>query len=256
MTRKLFFMLFLFGIFANGVYGQDSLAYKSKWQTKILVGMNIPITKPQTEIDYLFQYDDYSFYIQPPLAISCFFHKHWGLEANFQVGYSSGIGKRGDKFVAAMQSEYGDKYYVRAGADGPSFSFFRGYAGIIYRLETNKFYVYPKFSIGVLVFDTELKNVGLKEKNSNYEYTIWYSSTNKTDYHSYFTLASSASFGYKIVKRLYLNADIMLSYFKTNTVFEKEVTNLYTKEKTAEYFDYKKNIFTLSLSAGLIYVIY
>jgi outer membrane protein W len=254
MMRKLFFVLFSLGILANGIYGQDSLAYKSKWQTKFLVGMNIPVTKFQgTEFDYLFQYDDYSIYIQPPLAISYFFHKHWGLEATFQIGFYSGIGKKTDKFVAAMQSEYGDKYYVQiAGFNDVEFN--RSYLGVIYRLETNKFYVYPKFSIGALAFDKISEVVNLKEKNSNYKYRILYSGGKISD--TYFTLAPSVSFGYKLLKRLYLNADIMLSYFKTNMVYKKEFTNSYTEESTVEYFDYKKNIFTLSFGAGLIYVIH
>ncbi|MCL2040464.1 MAG: hypothetical protein FWG84_00300 [Bacteroidales bacterium] len=81
MIRKLSLLLFTWGIITSSVAGQDSLAYKSKWQTKILGGTNIPITKllQGAETDCFFQYDDHSFYWQI-ISISYFFHKHWGVE--------------------------------------------------------------------------------------------------------------------------------------------------------------------------------
>jgi len=261
MIRKLF-VLFFFGIFLFSVYGQDSLAYKSKWQTRLLFGANIPMTKllQGVETDYLFQYDDKSYYWQI-LSISYFFHKHWGLEFNYQAGTSSKIRKRNDNFIANMQAQYGDNYYVNAGTGAAydDFNFFsgdfeRGFLGVIYRFETNRFYVYPKFAIGLTSFYTDWGSADLKEKNSNIRSKVSYSSGNRPNDH--FTLAPSVSFGYKISKRFYLNADIMFSYYKTNIVFEKEFTNLYTNEKTVAYFDYKKGISTLSLGAGLIFVIH
>ena len=260
MIRKLF-ILFFFGMFSFSVYGQDSLNYKSKWQIRLLVGANIPMTKllQGAETDYLFQYEDNSYYWQI-LSISYFFHKHWGLEFNYQAGTSSRIRKRNDNFYANIQSQYGDNYYVNpgTGASYDDFNFFggdiqRGYLGIIYRFETNKFYVYPKFAIGVTSFYTDWGRADLKEKNTNIEYRVNYSSEKIPNDH--FTLAPSVSFGYKIAKRFYFNADIMFSHYKTNIVYEKTITNLYTNEKTFEQFDYKKSISTLSLGAGLIFVI-
>ena len=259
MIRKLF-ILFSLGIFSFSIYGQDSLAYKSKWQTKLLVGTNIPITKlyQGTETDYLLQYDDNSYYWQI-LSISYFFHKHWGLEFNYQAGTSSRIKQRGDKFMENTQLDYSDKYYVNPATGAIYNNGFwgdieRGYLGVIYRFETNKFYIYPKFAIGVTSFNTDWGRVDLKEKNSNIEYKVNYSSGKIPNDH--FTFAPSVSFGYKIAKRFYFNADIMFSYYKTNIVYEKTTTNLYTSERTVEYFDYKKGISTLSLGAGLIFIIH
>ena len=104
MKRKLFFILFLFGILANGVCGREFSVYESKWQTKPLVGTNIPITKlfQEKETDYLFGYDDRSFYWQI-ISLSYFFHKRWGLEFNYQAGTSSRIRQRADNFATIMQ---------------------------------------------------------------------------------------------------------------------------------------------------------
>jgi hypothetical protein len=186
------------------------------------------------ETDYLFQYDDNSIYWQI-LSISYFFHKHWGLEFNYQAGTSSKIRQRGDKFAANMQSQYGDRYYVTSGASvmyDDDFNFFsgdieRGYLGVIYRFETNKFYAYPKFAIGITSFYADWGRADLKEKNSNIQCQVGYSKGKYRPVDN-FTIAPSVSFGYKLSKRFYLNADIMLSYYKTNIVYEKRFTNFYT----------------------------
>jgi outer membrane protein W len=113
--------------------------------------------------------------------------------------------------------------------------------------------VYPKFAIGLTSLFTDKNSVKLKEPNSNNEYEVSFSSKKSTN--NYFTLAPSVSFGYKIFKRIYLNADIALSYFKTDIELKKDFRNLYTNESVVEYFDYKNDVLTLSLSAGLIFVI-
>ena len=270
MTRKLFTFFFFIIILCN-VYGQDSLAYQSRWQIRIMSGINIPITKmlQGTVTDNLFGYDDHSYYWQI-LSASYFFHKHWGVEFTYQAGTSNRLRKKSDSynfitkrsedFKASMQSEYGDKYYVNGGTgDYDDFSFFsgdiqRGFFGVIYRFETNKFYVYPKLSLGTTSFYTDWGRVDLKEKNTNIKCRIDYSCG--TGQYDHFTFAPSVSFGYKISKRFYVNADIMVSYFKNNIECIKKFTNLYTNESSVDYFDYKRNIFTLSLGVGLIYVIH
>jgi len=121
--------------------------------------------------------------------------------------------------------------------------------------ETNEFYVYPKLGIGGTSFDAGWTRADLKEKNTNIQSRVGYSKGNYGLVKN-FILAPSVSFGYKLSRRLFLNTDIMLSYFRPNFRFEKEFRNLYTNESTVEYFDYKKDIFTLSLGAGFIFVLH
>ena len=99
MTRKLFFLLFLFILFAYSVHGQESYVYRSNWQTKALFGANVPITKllQGAKTDNLLYYNEHYFFWQP-VSISYFFHKHWGLEFNYQIGHSKKIGKKADNF--------------------------------------------------------------------------------------------------------------------------------------------------------------
>lgn len=261
MIRKLFFTFFLFGLFASNVYGQDTLAYKSKMQIRVLGGANIPITTfmQGTALDYLLLYDDHSYNWQI-LSLSYFFSKHWGVEANIQASSSDKIADRPHNFFESMKLEYGDRYSVHSFSSDYNYSeniligsITKSYIGAVYRLETNKFYMYPKLAIGMTSLSTDKNSVKLKELNSNNEYEVSFSSKKSTNH--YFTLAPSVSFGYKIFKRIYLNADVTLSYFKTGIEFKKDLRNLYTNESVVEYFDYKNDVLTLSLGAGVIFVL-
>lgn len=261
MIRKLLLIFFLFGTLMYGAYGQDSLAYKSKWQFKLpivgSIGVNIPITKfsQGAETDFLLQYRDYSYYMELP-SVSYFFHKHWGVNFNLRFGFPFKDDSRTDDFIANVLSKYGNNYYVNVETGEEEYirGFRQGNIGVIYRFETNRAFVYPTFSVGWETICTNHWQAHLKERNSNNEYGYFLSTKNKSsnDRNRYLTLIPSVSFGYKLSKRVFLNADVMLSYFRPNFVSEKEFVNLYTKESTVEYFEYRKDIFTLGLGAGLI----
>ncbi|MDH8700976.1 hypothetical protein M2138_000310 [Dysgonomonadaceae bacterium PH5-43] len=263
MKIKLLLVFSLFGVFVTNIYGQDSLAYKSKWQIRVLAGVNLPITKISqgAETDNLIQFDNSSFYLQP-VSISYFFSKHWGAEFSAQGSISRKSRNRSDRFTNDMQTQYGEMFYVRANSTGsPDSDLFLSdifsemcLLGVIYRLETDKYYVYPKFSMGLTSFAIDSGDVNLKEKNSNNEFRVCYSGEGKL-LKEYFTLAPSVSFGYKISNRFFLNADIMFSYYHSNFVYNKETKNLFTNEKTVETFGYKKGISTLSLGLGFIFVL-
>ena len=287
MIRRLFIFFFL-AVFSFNIYAQDSRvaqiidnirenfslntneeksrAYQSRWQARFLAGTNIPITRllQGAETDYLLNFDDSSFYWQI-LSVSYFFHRHWGVEFSFQPMTSSRLRKnnRADNFMAYIQSIYGENYYIsrRTNTNFDNFNFFggdfnRGFLGIVYRFETDRFYVYPRFAIGLTSFRSVWSGADLKRKNSNIEYRIRYSAGEQVwQWHEPFTFAPSVSFGYKLSNRFFLNADIMFSHFRSNIVFERTKTNLFTNESTIQHFDYRRGVSSLSLGAGLIFVI-
>jgi hypothetical protein len=259
--RNIFISVLFLSIFSISSYCQDSLNYKSKWQTRINYGINIPITKllDGRITDNLFDYGDNSTYWQV-LSISYFFCKHWGVESNLQGMTANNINKRDDVFINAMQSEYKGNYYVTpsTGAsyddfNGPNGNFIRGFIGLIYRYEKNRFFLYPKFSIGFSSCDIDWGNAILKQKNSNNLIKVSYDSGKRSN--DQFITATSAAFGYKFSKRFYLNIDLMTSHYKTDITFTKKITDLNTTISTSEYIRYNKDIFTLSIGGGLIYVI-
>ena len=272
MTRKLFIFFFL-AVFSFSVYGQDSRAYQSRWQTRTLVSANIPITRllQGAETDYLLIYDDNSFSWQV-LSLTYFFHQRWGVDFSFQhLTSSSGQLRRNrdDYFAASIQARVGENYYVldaRAALYRVFLNdFARGFLGIVYRFETDRFYAHPRFAIGLTRFHTDayirapifLPEVGkayLKRKNSNITYRLCY--TRDDLFAHNFTLAPSVSFGYKLTNRLFLNADIMFSYFRPNIVYEKTKTNLFTNRSSVQRFEYRNGVASLSLGMGLVFVIW
>lgn len=254
--RKQFFISLILSLLTLYSFSQDTMSYKSKWQTKPTVGFNIPITKllKGDVTDYLFGFDDHSFYWQV-LSISYFFQKHWGVEFNYQPGSSKRISKRGDKFLQSMQSEYGNDYFVTPSTGASIFAgnIERGYMGLIYRLESKRFFIYPKISIGVTSFYTDWGEAYLKEKNSNKVITVSYSSGEIPN--DFFTIAPSLTLGYKLTKRVFFNVELLTSYYKTNITYIKTTTDLNSGQSFNEETEYKRNMFNLSLGAGLIIVI-
>jgi len=259
--QNIFISILLLGFFSESSYCQDSLNYKSKWHTRPNYGVNFPITKllDGRIPDNLFEYGDNSTYWQV-LSVSYFFCKHWGVEFNFQGMTAKNIYKRDEIFIDAMKSEYKNNYYVTpsTGANYDNFNAFsgnfeRGFIGLIYRYEKKRFFVYPKFSIGVSSFYTDWGNAILKQKNSNNLIEVSYDSGKIPNDH--FIMATSAAFGYKLSKRFYLNIDLMTSYYKTDITFIKKMTDLNTNISTSENIRYNKDIYTFSIGGGLIFVI-
>jgi hypothetical protein len=242
-------------------YGQEALTNKWQWQTRANFGVNIPLTKllDGRVTDNLLEYADNSVYWQV-LSISYFFHKNWAVDVNFQGMSASKISKRADVFSNSMTSEYENNYYVTpsTGATYSDFSllggnFERGFIGLMYRHERSRWFVYPKLAFGVSSFYTDWGDAILKQKNANNVVRVSYNADKRTN--NSITWAGSAIFGYKLSKRFYLNFELMTSYYKTNISFIKKTTDLNTNAPSIENMDYKKNIFTLSLGGGLMYVI-
>ncbi len=241
--------------------GQDSTRYHSRWQTNLAFGSYMPLTTllKNTDTDYLLEFDDRTSYIQL-INAAYFFRRHWGIEFNFQFSSSSGMQKRDERFQQLMQSRYEYNYYVE-----PSFStqtlasnYFsdkveRSYLGLIYRLEYKRFFIYPKFSLGFTSFKIDRGIAFLKEKNSNQVLKVTYAPNERVK--DFGTVALSAKLGYKLSKRIYFNIDFLLAHFKTDITITKTTTDLNTEEFQEEKTDYKKNIFTMSLGAGLVFVL-
>lgn len=259
MRRLLLIILFLPWVVLD-VNGQI-VNYKSKWQIKPAVGVNIPLTKLlKGDIeDDLIRFDDKSFYWQF-ISAAYFFHKHWGLELNFQGATAHSISKKYDHFVQTIEAEKGNDFFITPTSSGiyNTFNIVSGHIeygslGLIYRLESNRLFLYPKLSIGVLSFYVDWAIVYLKEKDGNNVYTVNYYNGRRPQDH--FCPALSVAGGYKLLKNVFFNIDLSTRYFKTDITFPVTTTDLNTEQQTVSLNRYKKNIFTLSAGAGFIIVI-
>ena len=260
MFKKVTCLTLVF-IVASTIYSQQSNSYHSKWQVKPSAGYYFPVSKLLNgeATDYLIGYDDKTIYWQL-LSVSYFFNKHWGLEFNFQAGSSRNIPARAGRFIESMEKEFGQTHYVEpsTGASFNSFSFIgghveRGFLGLLYRVESPRFFLYPKFSIGVTSFYTDWGKAYLKEKNSHRVTEVLYASGRKPN--DQFTLAPSVAAGYKISKRIYFSLDLLSTFFRTTLVFNKSIRDMDTGQQSLEVISYSKNIVSVGAGLGLIVVI-
>jgi|SRR5690554_770572 len=256
MRRLIIIALILSSI--NCAFGQEKSRTYSKWHLKPAAGINTPITTLLSgEItDNLFEYDDYSFYLQF-ISGSYFFSQNWGVEMNIQFNFSRNISRRLDRFNAQIQSEYGDDYFVNPNStawyydeDILTGSFPRMYLGLVYRIEIPKYILLPKLFIGLTGVYPDRGSAYLKEKGSHTTLELSYKQDKKSG--DQFTIAPGISFGYRLSKRFVVNFDLLYSYFKTDFEFIKETRNTFTEEVWAETIDYKKDIHTVSMGVGLI----
>ena len=254
------FILLLVCLQAVQVYSQDSLRYHSKFQFTPSIGSFTPLTTllKGDATDPLVQFTDHYRYWQL-IAVSFFFHKHWGIAFNYQAGYSKSMAKKDGQFKESIESQYGKDYYISpftlSHDDDPIFlgEIQQGYLGVIYRLESNRFFIYPKLAIGISSFYTNRSQIFLKQKNANDVIEINYL-PNKLP-HDHFTLAPSAAMGYKISKRIYINLNVQGSFYKTNFTYTQTTTDLNSGQSTTELIPYKRKIGSLGLGAGLIIVL-
>ena len=241
-------------------YSQDSLRYNTRLQVNPSFGFNIPLTTllKGDVTDPLLRVNDHYHYLQ--VSLSYFFNKHWGLTFDYRAGFSKSIGKKGDQFTELLQSQYAKDYYVTSyfpgGSDtDPKFlgQIQQGYLGAIYRLEWNHFFIYPKLAIGITSFYTDWGQVYLKQKNANDVINIQYW-PNKMP-HDQFAFAASTSMGYKISKRVFINLNVLSSYYKTNITYTQTTTDLNSGQSATDIITYKRGLLSLGLGAGLIIVI-
>lgn len=243
-------------------YGQDDWSYKSKFQLRPEFGVGFPLARLMkgSRTDNLIQFSDRSSYLQV-ISFTAFLSKHWGIELAIQPDVSSDVLKKGEKFSASVEKKYSQNYYPSSiwGNEMGSESEFgngngHGYLGVIYRFEKHRFFVYPKFSIGLTSIGTDTGQFYLKEKNSNTTLEANY----KTDKNraSFFTVAPGISFGYKLTKHLFASVNVAASYFKSNLSYTNTLKDLYSGEVVSlEAVTYKRDVATISIGAGIALIV-
>ena len=240
-------------VYSNKIYCQEEgSAYKSKLLFKASYGLHIPFNNmnQNRETDYLIEHNDKA-QIIPSISALFFIRKQWGVELNLKFTTLKERSKTEESFKNFANNMYNDNYFVNASS--PSYSMHDPVVtfGIVYRLETDKMYLYPKLAFGGTTVDLNRGEIQLKEKNTNNAYTVTYSGG---AYKSFFTVSPSVSAGYKLTKSFWVDLSVNASYFKSDFTYDKTFTNLYTKEVQTEGITYKKNMFDTYVSLGIIYI--
>ncbi|MBA5791651.1 hypothetical protein H1R17_10530 [Flavobacterium sp. xlx-214] len=241
-------------LFSTNIYSQEESLYISKFQIKIETGLNNMVTNMnQNKItDNFIEYSSENKVI-PSLSAIWFIKKRFGVEADLKFVYFNNSKNALNNFTKAASNEYSENYFVKASTPVsnnfiPVVSF-----GLVYRVETEHFYFYPKLSLGITSFYSNWGDIDLKEKNSNYEYTVAFRQGKRAN--DNFTIIPAVSMGYKLTNRFGVDLNVKASYFKSNFTYEKKITNLYTKEEQVEKIPYKLNVFETYFSVGISYVL-
>ena len=242
-------------LFFNCVYSQEeNLLYTSKFQIKVEAGLNSPLTTMNKNkiTDNFIEYSSKNNVI-PSVSALWFIKKRFGVEADLKFVYFNDSEKVRAIFNEMAHNEYGENYYVTTSSPIsnnfiPVISF-----GAVYRIETEHFYFYPKLSLGITSFYSNWGNINLKEKNTNYEYTVAYRQGKRAK--DNFTIIPAVTMGYKLSNRFGVDLNLKTSYFKSNFTYEKTVTNLYTDEIQKETTPYKVNVFDAYISVGVTYIL-
>lgn len=254
MKNTIFSITVLFTVlFSNPLFSQEEgSAYKSKLLFKGSYGINIPFSDLNTnrETDYLIEHND-KVQIIPSLSALFFINKRWGVELNLKFTTLKKNAYTQEPFDQFAHDQHDENYFVTS--DATSYSMHDPVVtfGIVFRLETDKMYLYPKLAVGNTPIDLINGKIELKEKDTNNSYLISYSGG---AYENFFTFSPSVSAGYKFSKRFWLDFSVNASYFKADLSYTKKLTNLYTKEFQTEDIIYKKNMFDTYISVGLVYI--
>jgi len=244
-------------VFANKSFSQDkdSSIYTSKFQLKVEGGLNMPLTKMnQNKItDYFIEYSTDNKLV-PSISAIWFLRKRFGVEADLKFTYFNDSKAAKYNFQQYISDQYGENYFTKISSPIsnnfiPVVSF-----GLVYRIETEHFYFYPKFSIGITSFYSNWGDIKLKEKNSNNEYEISYSQDKRAK--DNFTLTPAVTMGYKLSDRFWVDLNLKTSLFRSNFTYTETRTNLYTKEVLQhEQTPYKEDIIETYISVGFTYVL-
>jgi hypothetical protein len=257
--RTLLFIFLFTGIAFHSWAQEDTELYSTKVQFRFAAGYNFALTKllDGNTTDYLLKYADESYYWQF-ISVSAFPYKRLGISFDLQGRGSKTLSQRGDKMEQVVRSEYGDKYFITIKdnvisddyrMDGGTMQY--GQMGIVYRFETPRFYVYPKFAIGILAIPTNPYTVFLKEKNSNNVYKLEYMASRKISHMGVY--APSVALGYKLTRHVFLNLDISASYYKFDLEYYKTITDQSTNMATyVERTKYDKKVYNLGVGAGVL----
>ena len=237
---------------------QDSIQYKSKFQWKSMVCNNFPLKKMAKGAitDNLNSYSDNSVSWQA-LSFTYFFSKHWGVDANFQLGGSSTHQYSPNIDINNQSYPKINNYYISSNnnywtQNPPLCDFNRVNLGIIYRLEKDKFVIYPKLSLGLTSFSTYSATEYLKQKNANDILQLDYV-PNKSFSVTDFTVSASTTVGYRIRKRLIIFLDLTASLFRPDLSYSASITDLNTGIKSSTWnYGYKNDVSGLSLGTGII----
>lgn len=233
---------------------QDHKRLYSRWDFQPAAGYNFSNTTLETgEItDYLIDYDFNNFYWQPVSATFYLFN-FLGIEITLQES-SSDKGDNSEKFEQTLDETYGEKYFISHTpnyhqSEGFVGDILTGYYGIVFRYQTNKFQWKAKMQIGSMSFSNDTETISLKEKGSNNQLQVIYSSSTQEPTST--IIAPSLYAAYRIYKLFLVHVNFNFTYTNINFTYQEEITNLVTSESQFRAIPYSETLRKFAFGAGI-----
>ncbi len=233
---------------------KESYNGKLEWQLGVSAGTSLPVSKLLSgrPTDQLVNYSNTSSNLSYSLGV--FFHPRWGLEFSIGNVHSPKDGRK-EKFYAALQSQYADRYLIDPypGLERNNFSSIAGMRamlGVTYRWEKKNWLFFPKLSAGITDFSTTDYIIYLKEKGGNHyqQLAFIYPPVNGP---TAFTIGLAGVAKYRINRWLAVSGELNSTYFKANFTFNKTIQDLDTKTLLSEAIPYREHVFTFTPQVGL-----
>ena len=226
----------------------------SRWDFQPAVGYNFSNRTLETgEIsDYLIDYDFNNFYWQPVSATFYLFN-FLGFEITLQESNSDKSGNS-DKFDQALEQHYGDRYYISYSPNYYSNNAIlgdisTGYYGLVFRYQINKFQWKAKMQIGSMSLENGTETVTLKEKGSNNQVEVSYSSSTQEPTST--IIAPSLYAAYRVYKLFLVHVNFNFTYTNINFTYQEKITDLVTNERQFRTIPYSETLRKLAIGAGI-----
>lgn len=188
-----------------------------------------------TITDNLLNYNDNAVIFQMP-SPTYMFSSNWGIEVGLQLGFSGDFQTRVNNLNSYFEEKYAAVYFVlpangfnHQNNAGLYNSYWRGMVGLVYQIEKTKYLFLSKFLIGSTDLQVTPVRSDLKERGTNDVLKLSYF-PDMTRNHSFFTLSTGLTLGYKISKRTWVNFDVRYAYFKSNFSIEEKFRDPLTEE--------------------------
>ncbi len=237
------------------LYGQRlPQPYTTKWQFGLGAGFNFtpsPLLQQQLT-DNLAGYSDHGIYIMPNTTF--YLWPHWGVSIIVRPMLGKTTQQKQDRYQNSLEASYSEKYYIHTLPQGSSGDYIQGLFGAVYRLEKERWLLYSKLYIGVSSFSTYNDRILLKEKDAHTILEIQYEPPHSAN--DYFTIAPALSAGFKLNSWLFVNFDLMTTYYRPEFYYTRTITNQVSGQTDTEVFSrYKKDIVTVSGGVSLSFAV-
>ncbi len=229
--------------------------YKSRWQADLSLGGDFWTNPPSMDGAAGHVIGSRKKAIAAPSASFAFFPaERFGIQA--AIGIEVGRRYNEKSFHRDLISEYGDHYFTIEDyyISEPRVTTVKLNAGLVYRIERDRWFIYPKLLVGVVSLSNDFFSVTVKERGSNEMFDLDIRPGHARDY-TFLTLGTGLTAGWKITRRIWVKGDVSVSGLRYNIDAVTTRTDAATHNTTSVTTNCKGETIMFNAGAGVIFVL-